>query len=192
MGVNDEATLPHPQTYLKVPFEWPGDRVLSRELQPQWVAWKPALGYLPELTHLIGRILADSVGPWDIAAVRALGAEGAAAKILTPARGFSYRPEWWEVITFESAAAGFVLPVIYDDSARDGLDEGTIYHLGVAPEHRGRGLGRLLLRRGTQTLLNHGVWRIFCDTAADNEPMIHLFEGEGWSRLPAWEQPITI
>jgi ribosomal protein S18 acetylase RimI-like enzyme len=88
-------------------------------------------------------------------------------------------------------AAGFVLPVIYDGCSRDGLDEATIYHLGVAPAHRGSGIGRLLLRRATRTLVGHGVWRIYCDTAAVNEPMIRLFEQEGWARLPAHERPIS-
>jgi ribosomal protein S18 acetylase RimI-like enzyme len=96
------------------------------------------------------------------------------------------------VITLDGIDAGFVLPVIYDDCARDGLDEATIYHLGVAPEQRGRGLGRMLLRRATQTLLAHGVWRIFCDTGINNAPMIHLFQREGWSRLPARKKPIIV
>lgn len=66
--------------------------------------------------------------------------------------------------------AGFVLPVTYDGCSRDGLDEATIYHMGVAPAHRGTGLGRLLLRRTTRVLVDHGVWRIFCDTPANNAP----------------------
>ena len=86
--------------------------------------------------------------------------------------------------------AGFVLPVIYDGCSRDGLDEATIYHMGVAPAHRGTGIGRLLLRHATQRLVSHGVWRIYCDTSSNNEPMIHLFEREGWTRLPAHERPI--
>jgi hypothetical protein len=28
-----------------------------------------------------------------------------------------------------------VLPVIFDGCTRDGLDEATIYHMGVAPAH---------------------------------------------------------
>jgi GNAT superfamily N-acetyltransferase len=185
------VTPEHPQTYWKVAFEWPGDRVPSVEPSPPRVAWSPAAD-VPQLTCLVGRILAHSVGAWDIAAVSKLGAEGAAAKILAPTRGFSFQPEWWEVITLDRIDAGFVLPVIYDDCARDGLDEATIYHLGVAPEQRGRGLGRMLLRRATQTLLDHGVWRIFCDTGINNAPMIHLFQHEGWTRLPAHRQPIIV
>jgi ribosomal protein S18 acetylase RimI-like enzyme len=93
--------------------------------------------------------------------------------------------------------AGFVLPVVYEGCSRGGLDEATIYHIGVAPAHRGAGIGRLLLRRATRVLVSHGVWRIFygvwrifCDTPATNEPMIHLFEQEDWTRLPPHEPPI--
>ena len=65
-----------------------------------------------------------------------------------------------------------VLPVVFTGCARDGLDEGTITHIGVRPSARGRGYGRLLLRRATATLERHGVWRIYCDTAAGNAGMI--------------------
>jgi ribosomal protein S18 acetylase RimI-like enzyme len=85
-----------------------------------------------------------------------------------------------------------VLPVTFDGCARDGLDEATIYHMGVAPRYRGRGLARLLLRKATRTLVDHGVWQIHCDTAAANAPMIHLFESEGWTRLPAEQQPVNL
>jgi ribosomal protein S18 acetylase RimI-like enzyme len=88
------------------------------------------------------------------------------------------------------AAAGFVLPVTFDGCEREGLDEATIYHMGVAPDYRGRGLARLLLRKATQILVDHGVWRIHCDAAAANAPMIHAFESEGWQRLPAAERPV--
>ena len=176
-------------TYWKVPFERPGDRAQAAESDPPYVGWRRA-GEVRELTQLVARVLSASVDAWDIAAVRALGAEGAAREVLREAPGFSHAPAWWQVVTVEGAAAGFVLPVIYDGCARDGLDEATIYHVGVDLEQRGRGLGRLLLRRATQTLLTHGVWQISCDTAANNAAMIHLFEGEGWKRLPAHERPV--
>jgi ribosomal protein S18 acetylase RimI-like enzyme len=73
--------------------------------------------------------------------------------------------------------------------ARDGLDEGTIYHIGVLPERRGCGLGRLLLARGTDALLDHGVWMISADTAAENAAMIRLFEAQGWTRRPVIRVP---
>jgi ribosomal protein S18 acetylase RimI-like enzyme len=140
---------------------------------------------------LVAAVLSSSPGPEDLHAVAVLGAEEAARRVVALAPGFSYLPGRWHVVAVGEAAAGFVLPVIYDGSVRDGLDEATIYHMGVAPEHRGRGIGRLLLRHATRVLVDHGVWRIYCDTASNDAPMIHLFESEGWTRLPAHQRPVA-
>jgi GNAT superfamily N-acetyltransferase len=176
-------------SYWKVPFEWTGKAAPAEdELHDRscWLTGKDA----PPPVELVADVLANSPGPEDRHAVERLGPEEAARRLLALAAGFSYLPERWHVLKVdEHTAAGFVLPVVYDDS-RGGLDEATIYHMGVAPNHRGAGIGRLLLRRATRVLLSHGVWRIFCDTAATNEPMIHLFEQEGWIRLPPYERPI--
>jgi GNAT superfamily N-acetyltransferase len=165
--------------------------VPPHEPDPPPVTWRGALES-PELTQLVGDVLANSVDASDNAAVEALGREGAAARVLSPPDGFSHRAEWWQLLMCGDAPAGFVLPVTFDSCARDRLDEATIYHMGVAPPYRGRGLARLLLRKATRTLVHHGVWRIHCDTAAANAPMIHLFESEGWTRLPAEEQPVNL
>ena len=180
-----------PHTYWKVPFEWPGTRAPRGEPQAPLVTWDEAAD-VPELRQLVAGVLADSVDPSDNAAVAALGAQGAAGWILSPPEGFGYRPEWWQVLRYGGTAAGFVLPVVFDGCVRDGLDEATIYHMGVAPGYRGRGLARLLLRKATSSLCDHGVWRIYCDTAAANGAMIHVFESEGWRRLPATERPVVL
>lgn len=180
---------PRTVSYLKVPFEWPGERPAASGLDVPGITWRHAAD-VPDLTELVGAVLADSVDASDIAAVEALGPQAAAERILSPPAGFSFRAEWWHVLEQDGVAAGFVLPVTYDGCERDGLDEATIYHMGVAPPYRGRGLARLLLRRATVTLIEHGVWRIYCDTAAANAPMIHVFESEGWRRHPAVERPV--
>ena len=84
------------------------------------------------------------------------------------------------------------MPVTFDGCEQDGLDEATIYHMGVTPSCRGRGFARLLVRKATEILVDHGVWRIYCDTAAANERMIRVFESEGWRRLPATERPVVV
>jgi GNAT superfamily N-acetyltransferase len=119
-----------------------------------------------------------------------LGERGAAERILALADGFSYLAGRWHVLAVDGEQAGFVLPVVYDGCARDGLDEATIYHMGTAPAFRGRGVGRLLLRRATRVLVERGVWRIYRDTPEANAPMIRLFEAEGWTRLPRHERPL--
>jgi GNAT superfamily N-acetyltransferase len=153
------------------------------------VTWQPADGF-PDLPQLVGAVLATSVDASDIAAVETSGPEGAAKRVLSPPAGYSYRAEWWQLLVYDDTAAGFVLPVTFDGCARDGLDEATIYHMGIAPRYRGRGLARRLLRKATQTLVDHGIWRIHCDTAAANAPMIHVFESEGWTRLPEVQEPV--
>jgi ribosomal protein S18 acetylase RimI-like enzyme len=179
------------QTYWRVPFEWSGDRRPRRDPDPPAVRWQQASD-LPDLVLLVGAVVADSVDASDIAAVEALGSRGAAERILSPPRGFSYRGVWWKVLAFAGSPAGFVLPVTFDGCEQDGLDEATIYHMGVTPSCRGRGFARLLVRKATAILVDHGVWRIYCDTAAANERMIRVFESEGWRRLPATERPVVV
>jgi ribosomal protein S18 acetylase RimI-like enzyme len=140
--------------------------------------------------ELVAAVVGASPGPEDELAVERLGAAGAAERVLGLGPGFSYLEGRWHVLTIDGHQAGFVLPVVYDGCGRDGLDEATIYHMGTAPAYRGRGVGRMLLRRATRTLVEHGVWRIFCDTPESNTTMIHLFQAEGWTQLPRHERPL--
>jgi ribosomal protein S18 acetylase RimI-like enzyme len=178
-------------TYWKVPFEWRPGQVESDDDVPDGVSWMAA-GDDERTVTVVAAVVAASPDASDVAAVAALGPRGAARQLLEapPAWGMSHGRDWWTVLSLHGEPAGFVLPVTYDNSARDGLDEATIFHMGVAPDHRGRGLGRVLLRRATRTLEAHGVWRIYCDTAAGNAPMIRLFESERWTRLAPHEQPV--
>lgn len=176
-------------SYWKVPFEWTEKTAPSEDALPHGVCWVSGSSAPPPV-ELVADVLANSPGPEDRNAVEGLGAEEAARRTLALASGFSYLPERWHVLMVDERAAAFVLPVVYDGCSRNGLDEATIYHMGVTPAHRGTGMGRLLLRRAARVLVKHGVWRIFCDTRATNEPMIHLFEQEGWTRLPPYERPL--
>jgi GNAT superfamily N-acetyltransferase len=177
------------QTYVRIPFRWSGRQRGRRAADPPGVTWRSA-GEVRGLARLVADVLAESVDASDRVAVATLGADGAAARILSPPSGYSHRAAWWRVLLDGGTPAGFVLPVTFDGCEREGLDEGTIYHMGVAPVFRGRGYGRLLLQDATTTLVEHGVWRIHCDTAAANGPMIHLFETEGWTRLAAEERSV--
>jgi ribosomal protein S18 acetylase RimI-like enzyme len=179
-------------TYWKVPFEWGRGQVLADEDEPDGVSWVGAEDD-ERLLAVVARVLAASPDASDAAAVAGAGALQAARRLLDapPRWGVSRQPGWWTLLTLGGEVAAFVLPVTYDTWARHGLDEGTIFHMGVLPEHRGRGLGRALLRRATRTLVVHGVGRISCDTAADNDPMIHLFASEGWHRREPHERPVS-
>jgi GNAT superfamily N-acetyltransferase len=176
-------------TYRKVPFEWTARTAPPDDVLADGLFWATG-NEMPMPVDLVASVLASSPGPEDRRAVETLGREEAARRTLQLAPGFNYLPDRWHVLIAGGQPAGFVLPVTYDGCSRDGLDEATIYHMGVAPAHRGTGFGRLLLRRATRVLVDHGVWRIFCDTPANNSPMIHLFEQEGWSRMPEYSRPV--
>lgn len=136
------------------------------------------------LLTTVAAVLADSPDPLDRAAVGDLGSVGAAERLLAcvPEWPICAPDQWWECCLLAGEPVGFVLPVVFDGTRRDGRDEGTIFHVGVVPPYRGRGIGRMLLRRATEQLIEHGVWRIVADTAVENAPMIRLFESEGWRR----------
>jgi len=70
---------------------------------------------------------------------------------------------------------------------------GEVAVLGVVPEERGRGIGRALLRFGSQWLLDHGAARITLYVDGENERALTLYRGERfevirtrqlWSRQP--------
>ena len=148
---------------------------------PPGATFKPASR--ATLVVIMADALATSLDPADVDAVQTHGAEQAAERLLDLANdGFAWQPEWFEIISVDGSPAGCVLPVIFEGSRRDDRDEGTIFHMGVVPRFRGRGLGAALLARGTNTLLRHGVWRIYCDTAAMNHPMIAAFTAQRWTR----------
>ena len=169
----------------RVPFVWPAQRPLPDSGATAQLGWRP-LDVERDL-GLVARALAASPNVWDRRAVATLGADGAAARILRTADGVVHADDWWEVATVEGADAGFVLPTRFAD---DGV--GTIWHVGVLPAARGRGVGRALLRRGAARLLAEGVERIHCDADAVNAAMLHLFDTEGWDRGEAYEQRFVL
>jgi ribosomal protein S18 acetylase RimI-like enzyme len=179
------------QTYWKVPFERSGDPLAELPRRDVALSWIPAEGD-ERFLGTVEDVLGLSPDASDIARITKLGPAAAARDLIdaVPEWGMSRQPGWWELLALGGEVVGFVMPVTYDGCGRDGLDEATIFHMGVRPAHRGAGLGRLLLRRATQTLVEHGVWRIYCDTAANNHSMIHLFEAEQWTRLPPQERPV--
>lgn len=171
-------------TYSRVPFELAGSAALKGFADPPTVSWRPANDD-EELISLFARVLDASIDPRDQEAVRRIGGRAVAVQMLEDAlsgRVYECEREWWSIIALDNEVAGFVLPVVFSGCSREDRDEGTIYHIGVAADQRGHGLGGLLLGRATDTLLAHGVWQISCDTAIENAAMIRLFERHGWSR----------
>lgn len=177
-------------TYAKVPFEWTSAHERLVPLNLERAGWRNSES-LDELVDVVAQALEVSRDVVDSMAVAKFGARDAAQRLIhSPGDwGCSYEDDWWKILTYNDEAAGFVLPVTYDDT-NGAL--GTIFHTGVVPRFRGLGLSRLLLQHTVTTLISAGVERIFCDTDASNEPMIRSFTSEGWTRLPDREVPIPV
>ena len=182
---------PRPGYFIKIPFIWrpacPAPAAPARvRFRPLERAW---------LEDALGQVMAASPDPSDAHSVQQLGPRGAALDLLASAQPyFEFLPEWWQCAEDDSGApVGFVLPVVFADAARtrDGLREGTIFHMGVLPAQRGKGHGHALLAQATRTLCDVGVWRIFCDTAEGNAPMIAAFRVAGYVEHEPWERPIV-
>lgn len=60
---------------------------------------------------------------------------------------------------------------------------GFVYHLAVAPSHRGRGIGRQIMRRSLEGLKRAGVSRVLLLVAADNPGGHQFWRREGWEDL---------
>jgi GNAT superfamily N-acetyltransferase len=169
--------------FARIPFELTGGAPRRPTRDPEGVTWKAADG--DELTETMEAAFSEPQDPRDAVTVDRYGAKGVTNAMIADAVGgvtYSCDPSWWSLVVVDATPAGYVLPAVFVGENRGGLDEGTIYHIGVIPEHRGKGFGALLLARGTNALLRHGVWQISADTALENEPMIRIFERQGWQR----------
>ena len=182
---------PKPGYFLKVPFVWqpgcpmpaPEQRLTFRAADRAW------------LEDAMGQVMASSPDASDADAVQRMGPRGAALDLLAAAHPyFEFVANWWQRADDEHGApVGFVLPVVFADAAhtREGLREGTIFYMGVLPSQRAKGHGHALLAQATRILGAVGVWRTFCDTAANNAPMITAFRAAGYLEREPWERPIS-
>jgi ribosomal protein S18 acetylase RimI-like enzyme len=180
-----------PGYFIKIPFFWkPGCPVPAAERRLQFRAADRTW-----LEDALGEVMDSSPDPSDAHAVQQMGPRGAALDLLGAVHPyFEVAVGWWQCAEDERGErVGFVLPVVFADQARtrDGLREGTIFHMGVLPSQRGKGYGHALLAQATRTLCAAGVWRIFCDTAANNAPMIAAFRAAQYLEREPWERPIS-
>ena len=89
--------------------------------------------------------------------------------------GASFDPTWWCVAYLDRNPIGVVLPQVFSDRT----NEGTLFYVGVLPEFRGRGFGRILHSSGLGRLARRGVERYVGSTDARNLPMIAVFRANG-------------
>lgn len=180
------------QTYLKVPFVWQEPKPLLEI--PSRLEFKTAkmLGEQVLISTLV-RVMESSIDKSDRKQVSEWGSRQAAEQFLAKSRdGFSYEDEWWKIgVNGDGEVVGFVLPVIYKGCAKEGLEEATLYYLGVLPQYRRQGFATDLLLKGTRILQDIGIWRVFCDTDANNIPMISTFKRVGYQQYSEpWLRPL--
>ena len=65
---------------------------------------------------------------------------------------------------------------------RDG-GKGSVQNFGVLPQHRGRGLGTVLLRKSLEGFREAGVFRVTLEVTAKNQDAQRLYERLGFRRL---------
>ena len=143
------------------------------------------------LAEALSEVLATSLDSADQLAVAENGAHRAATVLIAlSSPHFEQEPDWWQLAQLQGGEpVGFVLCSVFAQSGGRPL-EGTIFHMGVLPVHRGNGNGRQLLDQATRTLIRIGVLRIVCDTAACNAPMIAAFRHAGYIEREPRERPV--
>ncbi len=179
-------------TYLKVPFVWEEPKPLIEV--PQRLTFEPVNSMRNNLLiSVVARVMASSMDASHQRKVSEHEPYEAAERFLSSASdGFFYQNDWWQFgINENGDIVGFVLPVIFEGCTKEGLEEGTIYDIGIVPEYRGLGFANDLLLQGTRTLQDVGVWRVFCDTPVSNVRMISAFKRVGYRQYSEpWERPI--
>jgi GNAT superfamily N-acetyltransferase len=78
-----------------------------------------------------------------------------------------------------------VVPGSWGDGA-PGSGVGEVKRMYVAPEHRGRGLSRLVLAEVERHARDLGLRRVVLETGTLQTAAIALYERSGWTRIPPY------
>jgi hypothetical protein len=62
-------------------------------------------------------------------------------------------------------------------------EKGSVQNFGVVPEHRGRGLGTMLLQKSLEGFRAAGVFRVTLEVTAKNQDAQRLYQRLGFRRL---------
>ena len=170
--------------YEKIPFVWEQPKPLIKVSQRLEFRSLDDVG-IAAFTNTVSRVVASSLDRSDQKQVKKLGINRVAIKYTTAvSNDFDYQSKWWQLgFNEKGELVGFLQPVIYRGCSKDGLEEGTIYYIGVVPEYRGKHYIYDLLCQATRILQEVGVWRIFCDTDVHNKPMIKTFKKVGYRQF---------
>ena len=89
--------------------------------------------------------------------------------------GDKYDPSNWKAVKLGDKYMGVILPVLYADKEK----WGTVFHIGLLPEERNKGYGRILHAKSLDMLKKQGVLKYIGSTNIYNKPMIRVFELNG-------------
>jgi ribosomal protein S18 acetylase RimI-like enzyme len=95
-----------------------------------------------------------------------------------------FDPALWLLAYYQNAPAGMVLPGVERGTEPP---QGFIQFIGVLPEYRNRGLGRILLEKGIRMLAESGAKMYTGSTDTLNIPMIKLFTSMGCRRSAVYD-----
>jgi len=93
--------------------------------------------------------------------------------------GERYDPENWYIASVNGKIIGLIMPQIFADKA----DEGSLFYIGVLPNERNKGYGKILFQAGLQILKERGAKRYIGSTNTGNKPMLKLFEGNNCKKI---------
>ena len=139
----------------------------------------PDFGQSPFLA-VWAEALADSL---DVGFARdriRLGPAEHAARSFASAQTMKHDPATWEIACDAAGSPkGVVIP------GRIG-SEPVIYFYGVLPAHRCKGVGRVLLLRGIQSLANTGAQSVRVDVDIANTPSVRAILSAGFQQVRAY------
>lgn len=92
-------------------------------------------------------------------------------KELVDYAGEKFNPDWWQIAYLNNIPVGVMLPQLFDY----GNEEGTLFYMGIIPEYRGKGLGKILHAIGLEFLSKKKVLKYKGSTDIENKPMINIF-----------------
>lgn len=161
-----------------------GLRWRSSGSSPEERREEPSLGFRPlpkvgeeAFVAAIASTYEGTRDSWLSKTIEEHGPLGAAQADFRDAQAMEHLPDWWELAYTEDGAVAGVIMVSRSPSTA------VIYYVGVVPEHRGRGLAPLLVRRGTERLVESRATEIRGDCDRDNIGMVKGFERAGYEQF---------
>ena len=96
-------------------------------------------------------------------------------------QGFISKATW--LVTYQNPDTGIVENCGTVQGIREQPDVGSIQNLGIAPTHRGKGLGSALLSRALQGFNSAGIQFVTLEVTAQNYGAVRLYHRMGFRTL---------